>query len=162
MIFLASAFISIFKATNIGNVVVAFIGSIIEKSGFNGLPLIILIYIGVAISTIFVPSTEMKWYILSSTVVPIMTQAEMTPEFAQIIYRFAETSVMNITPLLAYFIVYLAFLEKYNQSDKKIKLFESIKYQIPYTIIISITLLVILLLWYIIGIPLGVNSFPTV
>jgi len=161
MIFLASAFLSIFKQTNIGNVIVAYVSDLIGSSGFNGLPLIIIVFIGVAISTIFVPASEVKWYILSSTLVPIMMQAEMTPAFVQTVFRFAETSVMNITPLLAYFIVYLAFLEKYNQSDKKIKLSESIKYQIPYTLIIGVTLLVLLLVWYIIGMPIGINSFPT-
>ncbi|MBE6156682.1 MAG: hypothetical protein E7161_02940 [Firmicutes bacterium] len=161
MIFLASAFISIFKQTNIGNVIVAFVGDIIGNSGFVGLPLIILVFIGVVICTLFVPSPQLKWYMLSSTVVPVMMQAEMTPAFAQIVFRFAETSIINITPLLAYFIVYLAFLEKYNQSDKKIKLSESIKYQLPYTFIIGLTLLILLVIWYIIGMPLGVNSFPT-
>ncbi len=162
MIFLASTFISIFKQTNIGNIFVAFIGGIIGNSSFTGLPLIILIFIGVAISNIFVPSSSLKWYILSSSVVPIMYQNSMTPEFAQILFRFAETSTMNITPILAYFIVYLAFLEKYNQGEVKIKLSESIKYQIPYTMVVSITLLILIIVWYIIGIPLGINSFPTI
>jgi len=162
MIFLASTFISIFKQSNIGNVIVGGIGDIINNSNFIGLPLVILIFIGVFISTLFVPSTELKWYMLSTTVVPVMMQAEMTPAFAQIVYRFAETSAMNLTPLLAYFIVYLAFLEKYNQSDKKIKLFDAIKYQLPFTVIIGLTLLVLLVIWYIIGLPLGINSFPTV
>ena len=162
MIFLASAFISIFKQTNIGNVVVAFIGDIIANSGFNGLPLIIIVFIGVAVCTLFVPSSQLKWYMLSSTVIPIMMEAEMTPAFAQIVFRFAETSTMNITPLLAYFIVYIAFLEKYNQSDKKVNLFESIKYQLPYSIIIGLTMLVLLAVWYIIGLPLGVSNFPTI
>lgn len=162
MIFFASAFISVFKESNIGNVMVALIGDIIGNSGFVGLPLIILIFLGVAVCTVFVPSSEMKWYMLSSTIVPVMMNAEMTPVFAQVLFRFAETSVMNITPVLAYFIVYLSFLEKYNQGEKKIKVFESIKYQLPYTIIISLSLLVLLLVWYVIGLPLGINSFPTV
>lgn len=161
MIFLASMFISIFKQTNIGNVIVSFVGDIIGNSGFNGLPLIILVFVGVAISTIFVPSSSMKWYILSASVVPIMMESEMTPAFAQVVFRFAESSTMNITPLLAYFIVYLAFLEKYNQDDKKVKLIDAVKYQIPYSMIIGISLLVLLIIYYIIGMPLGINSFPT-
>lgn len=162
MIFLASAFISIFKHTNIGNTIVAFIGDIIGNSGFNGLPLIILVFLGVAICTLFVPSSQLKWYMLSSTIVPVMMNAEMTPAFAQVVFRFAETTTMNITPLLAYYIVYLAFLEKYNQSEKRVKISESIKYQVPYTIIIGLTLLILLLIWYVIGLPMGINSFPTI
>jgi len=162
MIFFASTFISIFKQTNIGNTLVAFIGNVISSSGFTGLPLIILIFILVAISTIFVPSSTLKWSMLAASIVPTMMDAGMTPEFAQILFRFSETITMNITPLLAYFIIYLTFLEKYNQDDKKIKLVESIKYQLPYTFIIGATLMIILIVWYIIGIPLGINSFPTI
>jgi len=162
MIFFASTFISIFKHTNIGNVLVSFVGSVITNSNFNGLPLIILIFVLVSISSIFSPSSSLKWYILSSSVVPIMMDAGMTPEFAQLVYRFSETATLNITPLLAYFIVYLAFLEKYNQGEKKIKLVDSIKYQIPYTLVISIVLIILLVLWYIVGLPMGIGSFPTI
>ena len=162
MIFFASTFISIFKQTNIGNVVVGFIGNIINTSNFTGLPLVILIFILVMLCTIIVPSSSLKWYMLSSAIVPTMMDAGMTPEFAQIVYRFAETTTMNLTPLLAYFIVYLAFLEKYNQDNQKIGLFESIKYQWPYTITVGITLIIILIFWYIIGIPLGINSVPII
>jgi len=161
MIFLSSMFISIFKQTNIGNIIVSFIGNIIGNSGFNGLPLIILVFVGVAVSTIFVPSSSLRWYMLSSTVVPVMMKSEITPVFTQTIFRFAESTTMNLTPLLVYFIVYISFLEKYNQSDKKIKIIDAIEYQVPYSIIIGLTLLIILVIWYIIGMPLGINSFPT-
>lgn len=160
LIFFASMFISIFKRTNIGNVIVAFISEIIRTTSFTGLPLIILIFILVAISSIFVPSSNMKWSILSSSIVPTLMNSEVSPVFAQIIYRFAETSTMNITPLLAYFVIYLAFLEKYNQSDRKIHMTDAIRYQIPYTILITLSLFIIIIIWYIIGIPLGINSFP--
>lgn len=161
MIFFASLFISIFKKTNIGNVIVAQIGILISKSGFTGLPLLILVFLLVGVATILLPSTTLKWYILSTSIVPTMINAGMSPAFAQIVYRFAETSVVNLTPLLAYFIVYVAFLEKYNQSENRIKLFDSIKYQLPYTIVISISLLAILIIWYIVGLPLGIHAFPT-
>lgn len=162
MIFFASTFISIFKQTNIGNTLVASIGNLITTSGFTGLPLIILIFILVAFTTLFVPSSTLKWSILSASIVPTMMDAGMTPEFAQVLFRFAETVTLNITPLLAYFIIYLTFLEKYNQNTKKIKLFEAIKYQLPYTFVIASTLLIIIIVWYIVGIPLGINSFPTI
>lgn len=162
MIFFASAFVSIFKQTNIGNVIVSIIGNIIAGSGFTGLSLIILVFVAVAISTLFVPSSTLKWYMLSALIVPVMMQTGLSPAFAQTIFRFAETSTLNITPVLPYFIVYLAFLEKYNQSEEKIRVLDSIKYQLPYTAIISITLLVLIIVWYLIGIPLGINAFPTI
>lgn len=161
MIFIASTFISIFKQTNIGNTLVGYFANLINTCNFTGLPLIVLIFVLVAISSLFVPSSISKWSILSSSVVPTMMDAGFTPEFAQILFRFAECMTLNITPILAYFIVYLAFLEKYNQGVQKIKLFDAIKYQLSYTFIIGIALLLLIIVWYIVGIPLGINAFPT-
>ncbi len=161
-IFFASTFISIFKQTNIGNVIVGAIASFISNSNFVGLPLIVVIFIGVAIATLVLPASISKWAILAPSVIPIAYNSEISAEFTQIIFRFAESCTINLTPMLAYFIVYLAFLEKYNQSDKRIRLIDSIKYQIPYSIIIGFSLLVLLLIWYVIGIPMGVSVFPTV
>ena len=162
LIFFASTFISIFKQTNIGNVVIASIGSIINNSSFIGLPLIILVFVLVAIGNIFVPTSTLKWSIISPSVVQVLMRSEISPEFAQLIFRFAEATTMNITPLLAYFVVYLAFLEKYNQGEEKIRLTDSIKYQLPYTMLIGTSLLILIIVWYIIGIPLGIHSFPTI
>ena len=161
MIFLASMFISVFKKTNIGSVLVALFGNLIRNSSFTGLPLIILVFILIAISTIVLPQSNLKWNILSGSVVPVLMNSGVSPEFAQIIFRFAETCTMNITPLLAYFIVYVAFLEKYNQGEKKIKLKDALRYQISYTGIITIALLGLIIVWYIINLPLGINTFPT-
>ena len=68
---------------------------------------------------------------------------------------------MNITPLLAYYIIYYTYLEKYNQSDKKISFKEGFKYQLSYTGIITFVYLAIIILWYVINIPLGINTYPT-
>ncbi len=160
MIFLASTFISIFKQTNIGEVIIASIGSFISNTSFIGLPLVILIFTLIAVGNIFLPSSIAKWSILSSSIVPVLMNSQVTPTFAQVIFRFAESVTMNITPILAYFIVYLAFLEKYNQGENNIRFIDSIKYQVPYSIIIGITLLALIIIWYIINIPLGINTFP--
>lgn len=160
MVFLSSILISIFKQTNIGNVIVSAIGDIIGKSSLSGLPLIIISFIAIAVCTIFVPSSSMRWYILYPSLVPIFMSSELSPEFAQIVFRFSESVTMNITPILAYFIVYLAFLEKYNQNENKIRLSDAFKYQLPYTLLVGVTLLAIILVWYMVGLPLGISTSP--
>lgn len=160
MIFFASALISIFKFTNIGNVIVAWFSNIIGNSGFTGLPLIILLFILSAISSLVVPGSTTKWMILSSSIVPKFMSSGISPEFAQLIFRLGESITMNLTPLLAYFVVYLALLEKYNQSNDNIKVTESIKYQMSYSFVLGCAFIAIIILWYIIGMPLGVGSYP--
>lgn len=158
LIFFSSTLISIFRYTNIGEIIVGSLTRLLSNLQFTGIPLIILIFIIVLISTIFVPSSTSKWLIMSSTIIPICMNAGITPEFTQIIFRFSESVTMGLTPLFAYFVIYLAYLEKYNQTNKPINLFKSLKYQLPYAILTALCLLVIIIIWYIAGLPIGITG----
>ena len=90
-----------------------------------------------------------------------MMNAGFSPEFIQVIFRFGECVTYGITPIMAYYVIYLAYLEKYQQGDEPITLFRSLKYQRRYSYMVGILLLVILILWYIVGLPLG-SGAPTI
>ena len=163
MIFFASCLISIFKHSNIGSIIVASFGSIIGNSNFSGIPLILLLFLFSILSSIVLPGSIAKWTILAPSVVPQFMSNGISCEFAQLIFRFGESVSMNITPFLAYFIVYFTFLEKYNQDDKsKVKLSDSIKYQLNFTLPVTFIYLAIIITWYLVGIPLGINTYPTI
>ena len=153
--------LNVFKYTNIGQVIVGLFGEIIEKTTFTGIPLIILLFLIAAISSLLVPSSLTKWSILSGVTIPVFIKAGMSPEFAQIIFRFGETITMGLTPLLAYYIIYLSYLEKYNQGKRPINVIKSIRYQMPYAILTALLLLTILIVWFAIGLPIGIGIFPT-
>ena len=155
LIFASATFISIFKQTNIGNVIVAALTTLIADSNFSGLALVILLFVSSAIATIFVPGTVAKWSIMSSQVVPTFINVGVSGEFAQTVFRFGECVTLGLTPLFAYFIVYLAYLEKYNQNEKTMSLLSSIKYQVSYSACTACVLLAIIVLWYLISLPLG-------
>lgn len=158
LIFFASTFISIFRYTNIGEIIVGLLTKVLGALEFSGIPLIILLFIIVLLSTILVPSSTSKWLIISGTAIPLCMNAGLTPEFTQLIFRFAESTTMGLTPLFAYFVIYLAYLEKYNQTEKPINLFKSVKYQLPYSILTAICLLVLIIVWYITGLPIGISG----
>ena len=158
LIFFASLFISLFKETNIGSVIVASLANLFSSLNFSGLPLVILLFLISAIATFFVPTSITKWSILAPVVVPVMMNAGISPEFSQVIFRFGESSVMGLTPLMAYFVIYLAMLNKYHDKDNAIPLMEALRYQIPYCIVTFFVLLTLIILWYVIGLPLGING----
>ncbi len=158
LLFFASTFISIFKYTNIGSIIVAFLANILNSVSFSGIPLIILLFIISALATIFLPSSIAKWAIISGVAIPLCMNSGISTEFAQVIFRFGESTTMGLTPVFAYFVIYLAYLEKYNQTNKPINLFKSIKYQVPYSAMTFIVLLVILVIWFIVGLPIGING----
>lgn len=158
LIFFSSIFISIFRYTNIGEIVVASFAKLITNLNFTGIPLMILLFFVSAISTLFVPSSLTKWSILAPTIIPTFMNAGITPQFTQLIFRFGESMTMGLTPLMAYFVIYLAMIDKYNLSEKKISLFKSLKYQLPYSVVCGGILLVLLIIWYMIGLPIGING----
>ena len=158
LILFASILISVFKKTNIGIVLTSFLANSIATANFSSIPLIILLFVYTCISSLFTTSSIMKWTIFASAAVPTMMNAGMSAEYAQVIFRFGECVTTGITPLLAYFIIYLAWMEKYNQDDEPTGIFKSIKYLLPYSFVTFITLLIILIVWYLISIPLGIGT----
>lgn len=157
-ILFASVLLNVIKKSNIGSVFAAYAGNIIEGTSFTGIPLIILVFILNALTTILLPTSQTRWAILAGSVVPVFMTAGLSPEFAQVIIRFSESMTMGITPVFAYFVIYLAYIEKYNQSDTPISVFTTLKYQLPFCILIGVALLALLIIWYISGIPIGING----
>jgi len=159
LIFFASSLIFIFKKTNIGSVVTANFANIISNSNFTGIPLILTMFIFTALSTLVLPGSVNKWSIMSGSVVPVFMNAGLSPEFATVVFRAGESVTYGLTPIMAYFVIYLAFMELYNGSEHD-GLFGNIKYIIPYSLATMAMWIVIMLLFYITGLPLGIGAYP--
>lgn len=155
LIFFASILINVFKYSNIGTVIVAWLTNILGCVNFAAVPLIIFLFIISALSTLLVPSSLSSYGITGGVAVPVLMNAGVSASFAQVIYRFGECASIGLTPLFAYFVIYLAYMEKYNQNKKPINLFKTIKYQVPYSLSTGGVLLLLLMIWYIIGLPIG-------
>lgn len=157
MIFAASAFINIFKQSNIGNVIVGALTNIMQNSSFAGLPLVIVLFIFAIIISLFQPNILFSYDIVSG-VIPRLMNVGINPLFSQLTFRLGSSVVLGLTPVYAYFIIYLAYLENYNQSNKPITIGEAVKYQMPYAIVTGIVYLVFIVVWYIIKFPLGIGA----
>lgn len=162
LILLSSILINVFKKTNIGTVVTALIGNLISNCKFTGIPLLLMFFFGTAIATILLPNTVNKWTILASTCVPTLMNVGFSPEFIQVIFRFAESMTYGLTPIMAYFVIYLAYMEKYNTSDNPIGIFKILNYQKKYALATGVVLLILLIIWYLVGLPIGINVMPTI
>ena len=159
LIFFASLFISIFKKTNIGIVITAALTKILTVMDFTGIGLVIVFLLIVIISNLFTSSSVIKWSIMSGIAVPTFMNASLSPEFAQIIFNAGDSITNGITPLFAYFVIYIAFLEKYSGNDS-ITIKKGIKYMLPYSLATFVVWFILLVGFYIAGIPLGIGSTP--
>ena len=161
LLFFASIFIGVFKKTNIGYLITAGLTKILTAFNFTGVGLILILLIIVIISGLFISSPVIKWSIISGTAVPIFMNASISPEFAQTVFLAGDAISKGITPLFAYFVIYIAFLEKYNQGET-ITIGKGIRYMIPYSVTSFLIWFVVLIGWYITGLPLGIGSMPGV
>ena len=159
LIFFAAQFVLIFKETNIGVFIVVSLTELLENLQLNGIVLIILTFIIVSISSLFVPSLSTKWVIMSPVLVPMFMQSSFTPEFSQAVFRAADSATKGITPLFTYFVILLGFLQIYNSKKRDvITLTDGMGLMLPYTVAFSVLWLLIVLAFYIIGLPLGFNT----
>lgn len=161
LLFFVSQFVAIFKKTNLGTIINIWFINILNGLNVSGLPLIILFFIFVLIGNLFMPSYISKWSVLAPNVIPLFMQSSMSPEFAQVIYRSAISSSNLITPLLAFYVIYLGYLQIYTKQDDVITIGKSIKLTMPYFVSFSITYLVLVIIWYVTGLPLGSSIYPT-
>ena len=162
LLFFAAQLIAITEWTNIGPVIGTKLVDFMSTLEISGAPLIIMLFIVIVIMSILIPSTLLKWEIASPVVVPLFMRSNITPNMTQFIFKVADGVGKAITPLFIYYIMTLAFLEKYRISEKnQVSVFGTLKMILPIVLILEAILITIILLWYLIGLPIGVGTYST-
>ena len=129
---------------------------------FTGIPLIIVMFVLIVLISFLIPDAVTKWQIGAPILVPLFMKANITPDFTQFVFKAADSVGKGITPFFIYFVVMLAFLEKYNDKEtNKITVFGTLKLLMPTIVLFAVTWILILIGWFIIGIPIGPETNPT-
>ena len=162
IIFIASQFIAILKRTNIGMIVTSWLADLLNYMNLSGIALIVVSLILIALSNLLYTGSANKWLIFAPVVVPLFMQSNISPQFAQIVMRAGDSMTNGITPVLASSVIYISYLNIYNlNKEKPYTLRRAFNLVMPYFLIISITWILLIIGWYIIGLPIGPKVFPT-
>lgn len=163
LMFFTSIMISILDWTNIGVVISANLVDFISSISLTGIPFIVLFMFIVIIMSFLIPDMLPKWQLLSPTVIPLFMRANITPDFTQFVFKIADGIGKSLTPFFIYFIIMLAFLEKYKKDeDFQISIFGTFRAIMPVILILALCLILFVIIWYIIGIPIGVGVGSTI
>lgn len=87
--------------------------------------------------------------------VPMFFELGISPELTQMAYRIADSSTNIISPLMSYFAMVVVFMQKY---DKDSGLGTLISTMLPYSIAFLIFWTLLLIIWILLGLPLGPGS----
>lgn len=153
--FFASLFIAAFGQSNIG--------ALIALKGANALQAMALppqvTIIGIISLTAFVNlligSASAKWALLAPIFVPLLMQLGLSPELAQASYRIGDSTTNIITPLMPYFPLVVVFAQRY---VRKTGIGTMISIMLPYTVTFFVVWIIFLLIYWALGIPLGLQA----
>ncbi|MFI4862306.1 MAG: AbgT family transporter [Phycisphaerales bacterium JB063] len=151
--FFAGQFIEWFKVSNLGTMFAIKGGLAIAQSGLPTWAILSAFILFVALINLLVGSMSAKYTLFAPVFIPMfMIGAGLSPELTQAAYRVGDSCTNIITPLNAYLIIILVFVQKY---DKKAGMGTMIALMLPYSVVFIVTWTALLLAWVAFGVPLG-------
>lgn len=160
MLFFGLQMIALFEWTNIGVVLTTSMIELLGQTQITGLPLIIIFLAIVLFASILSPNLISNWILMAPTAVPMFMRSNITPEYTQFIYSAFSGVGHAVSPMFIYLLFAVGFIQKYE--DDNVTIFGTIRKLIPVTLFVAGIWLLIILGWYIIGLPLGPSIFPTI
>ncbi len=155
IMFFIAQFIYAFGQSNLG-VLLAVKGAEVLKAWAlpGGVTITGIIFL-TAIINLFVGSASAKWALLAPIFVPMLMQLGISPDLAQAAYRIGDSSTNIITPLMPYFPLVVVFCQRY-VTNTGIGTLTSM--MLPFSISFLVAWTIFLMVYWTIGIPLGVQA----
>ncbi|MGW7976473.1 AbgT family transporter [Staphylococcus xylosus] len=150
IVFFAAQLLAFLEWSNLGVIVAVKGASLLQ--GQNGIVLILGIIILSALINLLIGSASAKWGILAPIFIPMLMLVGFHPAFTQMLYRIGDSISNPITPMMPYLPLLLSYAQKYDNNMKLGSLLSSL---MPYTIILSIVWPLFMIIWYLLGWPLG-------
>ena len=156
--FCAALFTDAFGRSNIGALVALKGATFLQALGLPGQVTIVGIIGVTTMVNLLIGSASAKWALLAPIFVPMLMQVGLSPELTQAAYRVGDSSTNIITPLMPYFPLTVVFCQRYVRSAG-IGTLASL--MLPYSITFLIGWTLYLLVYWALGIPLGLASTYT-
>ena len=155
LIFFAAQFTACFNYSNLGTIISVKGADFLQSVGLTGLPLIVCFILLTAGINIFIAVDSAKWAIMAPIFVPMFMRLGLSPELTQAAYRIGDSSTNIIAPLMPFFVLTVAFFQKY---DKDAGIGSVISTMLPYSGAFLLGWIVMFTVWYLTGLPLGPGS----
>lgn len=152
LVFFAAQFVAYFNFSNLGTIMSVNGADFLKNIGLVGLPLIILFIILTAFLNLFIAVDSAKWLIIAPIFVPMFMRLGLSPETTEAIYRIGDSTTNIIAPLMPFFPLVVALCQKY---DNKFGIGSVITTMLPYSVAFLLAWIVLFVIWYVCGLPLG-------
>ena len=152
MLLMISQFIAYFNYSNMPSVIAVTLAGRLEQANIGAVPLLIGFIVVIMLLDIIIPGSMPKWAIFAPIFVPLFIRLGTAPQTVLAAYRIGDSPMNVITPLMVYLPFIITVMQRY---QKESGIGTVIALMLPYTLIIAVAWIILFILWYVIGIPLG-------
>jgi aminobenzoyl-glutamate transport protein len=154
LVFFAAQFVYFFNYSNLGIIFAIKGAHTLQSVGLTGITLIVAFVLLSAFINMFMGSSSAKWAIMAPVFIPMLMLIDPPyhPGLTQAAFRIGDSVTNLITPMMSYFALIVTFAQKY---DEKYGVGTIISTMLPYTVMLTIGWIALLVIWMLIGIPLG-------
>ena len=152
VLLMISQFIAYFNYSNIPAVLATTLASWLGEAGIPTIPLLIGFILVIVILDFIMPGSLAKWAIFAPIFVPLFIQLDVPAQTVFAAYRAGASPINTLTPLMVYFPVIVAFAQRY---QKNMGVGSLVALMLPIAVTVLIVWLVMFILWFLTGIPLG-------
>ena len=152
LVFFAAQFVAYFKWSNLGIVLAVKGAEVLMAADLGLIPLMILFILLSASVNMLMGSASAKWAILAPVFIPMFMIMGYSPELSQVVYRIGDSVTNIISPMMSFFALIIAFFQKY---EPKSGIGTIVAAMLPYSIVFLLAWIVLLIIWLLLGIPLG-------
>ena len=152
MLLMISQFIAYFNYSNLPSVLAIALAEWLQSAGIGALPLLIGMIVIILFLDVIIPGVIPKWAIFAPIFVPLFVQLGIPPQTGLAAYRVADSPLNVVTPLMVYLPFMVTIAQRY---QKESGIGTIIALMLPYVITIAIVWVLLFILWFVLGLPLG-------
>jgi len=150
--FFAGQFIAWFEHSNLGRMLAMTGGQMLGHADMPTWMLLVAFIVVTLLFNLIMGSMSAKWTLFAPIFVPMFMMVGISPELTQGAYRIGDSVTNIITPLNAYLIIVLVYMQKH---APRAGMGTLIATMLPYSVFFAIIWTLFLLIWVALGIPLG-------
>jgi aminobenzoyl-glutamate transport protein len=158
IMFFIAQFVYAFGQSNLGVLLALQGAAFLQAMAMPAAVTVVGIVFLTAFVNIFVGSASGKWGLLAPIFVPMLMSLGISPDLTQAAYRVGDSSTNIITPLMPYFPLVVVYCQRY---VKNTGIGTLTAMMLPYSMSFLVLWTIFLLIYFAIGIPLGIQASYT-
>jgi aminobenzoyl-glutamate transport protein len=150
--FFAAQFIAAFRYSELGLLLAITGGEWLAALPLPATALVLAFIVIVMAANLVIGSASAKYAFFAPVFVPMLMLAGISPELTQAAYRIGDSITNIVTPLNPYWVIVLAFVQRWRPSAGVGTL---LALMIPYSVAFALAWPLLLMLWLLAALPLG-------